>query len=1140
MKIKSKLDSRRVLTVSVVGLGTLLSSPSQSQEEETEDVYELSPFAVTAEENSGYQATSTLAGTRLKTELRDVGAAVSVMTEEFLEDTGATDGASVLSYALNMEVSGVQGNYAGGAVGSRTFDNAEERRELQNGQRVRGLSRASLTRGYFLTDIPFDGYNTGSITINRGPNSLLFGIGEPGGVIDNATKLASSSENFGQLSFRLGERGSHRATLDVNRSLIEGRLGVRIALLDEETKYQQRPAFETDSRVHMALDAVLFENEESSFLGRTHLRANAEAGSMEGTPPNIIPPTDGVSAWFELPDYSVSEVEAVNDGDLPGALYFMEDGSFVAKDILDTRYGASGFEFPNTNRSPYYFNFPVIYNDVKAQTSTVGLNDSSINGVIGRVQWNRLNPQIEPYTEQVTFQSLQPIEIDSMPGYTAPVFMDKTVLDNERLLLSGTSSFVDREFDVVNFALEQGLFEGRAGFEIAVDKQSYENTSSLRMDDDRNNFVWIDINQYFPDHTLNPNAGRAFMISFGGDNSTQTRKVDRESYRATAYYKLNLEDGDKWTKWLGNHTFTAVHSSQEFDTLSMTHAQNWVDVGGGNAQVQEIQSHKLNQGRRRMATIHYVTGSLLGSEYQSIQDVQFNDYIDNPTPRDGDVYRMIYSPNFGDPMLNPETGLPSFKGDFEVYSALAGGNHTLQTIDSDVLSWQGRFFGGNIVALLGYREDESETFSRKGNAVLATGEWDAANLELDYSNPSYDSGDTITKSIVGHIPEAWTAGLPFDISFHYNESENFSALPARYNVRREKIGSPKGAAKDYGFTFELLEKKLSVRFNWFEVGATNITASVPGASYIGGNYISQMLNRAFTNEDDGLTIDEYLTHPDQNIVDASGRFDSWGELYDEILNLPSAKSYGKQYYSDTSEAADSFGNLLNPITPMVATTGYVTEGVEIEMVGNLTKNWRVSLNVGKQETVESGTAKVMAEEAFKLRDEIANSKLADLKDSISRSEGNTFLQRFQRLYLNPLAVPLAKDGTVSQEQRKWRVNMVSSYRFEEGFAKGVTVGGALRWQDKAAVGYESLSVVAGAVTPDLDKPLFDSAQLNGDAWVAYEKSLNNRIDWKVQLNVRNLIGDRDYIPVLINPDGRTAVVRNSNPKEFYLTNSFAF
>jgi len=171
-------------------------------QEDAEEVFELSPFTIDAQDSVGYQAVSTLAGTRIKTDLRDLGAAISVITPEFLEDTGAVDAATVLSYSLNTEVSGEQGNFAGGV------DTGDDRSNpAVNGQRIRGISAASLTRGYFLTDIPFDSYNTSRITINRGPNSLLFGVGNPGGVINNQVKLATLGDNFGQIRLRLGERG---------------------------------------------------------------------------------------------------------------------------------------------------------------------------------------------------------------------------------------------------------------------------------------------------------------------------------------------------------------------------------------------------------------------------------------------------------------------------------------------------------------------------------------------------------------------------------------------------------------------------------------------------------------------------------------------------------------------------------------------------------------------------------------------------------------------------------------------------------------------------------------------------------------------------------------------------------------------
>jgi len=198
---------KTLTAVLILGIaGGLHPLTAQEDEDEDEKVFDLSPFTVQEDEAIGYQALSTLAGTRIKTDLRDVGAAISVITQEFLEDTGATDAATLLSYGLNTEVSGEQGNYAGPSLGGAgginqgdpTLDN-QRAVPQNNAQRVRGLAAASITRGYFLTDISFDSYNTTRVTINRGPNSLLFGVGSPGGIINNGVKQATLGDTFGQI-----------------------------------------------------------------------------------------------------------------------------------------------------------------------------------------------------------------------------------------------------------------------------------------------------------------------------------------------------------------------------------------------------------------------------------------------------------------------------------------------------------------------------------------------------------------------------------------------------------------------------------------------------------------------------------------------------------------------------------------------------------------------------------------------------------------------------------------------------------------------------------------------------------------------------------------------------------------------------
>lgn len=188
------------------------STPTQNRETE-EEVYQLSPFVVETSKDVGYMASSSLAGTRLRTELKDIGAAVSVLTKEFMDDIGATDNQSALTYATSMEVGGVTGNYQGAPnTGSFALAAEEDNRFNPNSNtRVRGLVGADTTRNYFRTTVAWDGYNTSRVDILRGPNSILFGLGSPGGVVNATTDSASLDRTGGQVGVVIDEFGSQHA-----------------------------------------------------------------------------------------------------------------------------------------------------------------------------------------------------------------------------------------------------------------------------------------------------------------------------------------------------------------------------------------------------------------------------------------------------------------------------------------------------------------------------------------------------------------------------------------------------------------------------------------------------------------------------------------------------------------------------------------------------------------------------------------------------------------------------------------------------------------------------------------------------------------------------------------------------------------
>jgi outer membrane receptor protein involved in Fe transport len=177
-----------------------------------EQVIELSPFVVSSDSEVGYAATETLSGSRLRTELGNVAASIDVLTEEFLRDVGATNMYDALDYVGNVST----------AAGSGTVQP-----ELENvvwfssPYTSRGFNSSALFNDFFsMGKIPLDFYNTTSFTVARGPNSILFGIGSPGGLINVSRKRPVWGKDLFELQVRTDSYGSLRGTLDFSKELI--------------------------------------------------------------------------------------------------------------------------------------------------------------------------------------------------------------------------------------------------------------------------------------------------------------------------------------------------------------------------------------------------------------------------------------------------------------------------------------------------------------------------------------------------------------------------------------------------------------------------------------------------------------------------------------------------------------------------------------------------------------------------------------------------------------------------------------------------------------------------------------------------------------------------------------------------------
>ena len=103
---------------------------------------------------------------------------------------------------------------------------------------ARGLAGPTFTRGFFASDVPSDGYNLGSVTVNRGPNAMLFGVAQPSGVVDANVNHADTRRNQNKIEVRYGDNDSLRESINFNRVLVPAMF---VALARPRSAEESRP-----------------------------------------------------------------------------------------------------------------------------------------------------------------------------------------------------------------------------------------------------------------------------------------------------------------------------------------------------------------------------------------------------------------------------------------------------------------------------------------------------------------------------------------------------------------------------------------------------------------------------------------------------------------------------------------------------------------------------------------------------------------------------------------------------------------------------------------------------------------------------------------------------------------------------------
>ncbi len=1112
----------------------------------------LSPFTITSEKDVGYEASESLSGTGLKTKLTDLGAAVSVITSKFLEDTASFNLRDVLVYQANMETTGFGGNYSGatpalgGVTGEPSLSNGPV------GTRVRGLAEATQALNFYRSIIPMDGYNTDRVEVNRGANALLFGVGSPAGIINTSTAAANLSRQTTTFDAAAGSYGSSRFAFNHNLVLRRGELAVRVAAVKSDDKFQQKFTYTTSDRRYLAAAWDIKSLRNRGLLDSTVVRATYELGDIKSNRPRTLTPSDRISSWFDatLP----ADLRAAGARGKVG--YDPTVGPFntFTAALRNATLGVP----ENVNRSPTFF-----FQNVDATAPRDNIPATATGQVLlGRplVSNNVFYPSSGLTGTAVGAYSRELSRVRADYGladqafYTSENLTDPTVFDFFNNLLAGPNSEAKSNLENIEVSLQQLLLRRQAGIEVSYNRQRWEEGYQSLMNQAAP-YISIDPNTKMWTGEVNPNFGRPF-ISTAGAASYSEQEV--ETVRAKLFYELNLAEKlrGRWGGALGKHVFSLLGQKETFTTDSRTGGSmfytpdNWAN---GNNQARTAAQSK------QIVTLVYIGPSLLnaatpsGANLRGLQQNLMN--FHHEVNGKGVVLGRLQAPTVGvarDPAYAPfTTPITVLREDREVSNTAGGAIINERTLDSQAFAVQSNWLWDRVVSTVGWRKEKSSIASVSAPFEPSGEGYRLVNDPLyDLSNPSVVAQGFEKRlfawSGVVKLPEKWLQRVPLvsALNVYYGSSENFSPPTFKsVDAFGKELEPPRGITKEKGLYLETFGGKVTTRINFYETtqtGQFNDTV---------GNIPANIMNLW------GQAVTMVRTG---NIPDGGG-------------GNPVGFVAPPQALIDTFRASIVNGTLRTTNPGVRDTSDFVTKGTEVELMVRPVRGLSLVLNVSKQESVRSNTGSAVRKLLFDTPTSTGKSIAEEWKGNWaynvplnvgalpaigSRSDINILANAFQRDALNRFNTAASADGALVQELRKWRANAVANYEFQNDLFKGFGVGTGLRWLDKAAVGFPVASFRSDLVTrvpaggpalasdirvSDVRNPFYGPTEMRYDGWISYQrKILKGKVGLKVQLNVRNLFTHNELVPVVINPDGKAAVYSIAEGRKFTFSTRLSF
>lgn len=1151
----------------------------------TQAAVTLSPFVVEEEMDQGYYASQTLAGGRMRQDIKNIGSSIQVVTKEFMEDLGVTSIEELFQYTTSTEVGGILGNYSGATDGGAgEVSTGDARRNPDGTSRVRGLAAPDRARNFFKTDIPFDAYNTDRIDINRGANSFLFGLGSPAGLLN--TGLAKARfRNGGEVSTRIGSGGknpSYRGSFNFDRVLLPQRLAFHGAFLTDRTQYRQQPTFENDDRQYGAIAFRPFKSAD------TVIHAHYEHGRIRGNSPDVLLPQENLSSFLydpvvgRLSINAYDNLQRFNHVEGPtqaqyNRLSAAEKARYVVRNTPDANSlgtnawgaGAYGLVYDGTAGAHAAFAYTDIYRAVDYQARDPFFAPGRNGGG-------------QPYN--VYHGNISEIK---GTGWLDQGFTDLETFDFSRANLGWDNDYYRRDFQNANIALEQVLWEGKGGFEVAFDVQRLDrsdftsfNGANSRVRFDINETLWLPRDPNYlqsGDATPlpNPNYGRPFVLFKPSRRITESERV---AYRVTGFVKHDFADtfrkGSRLGRWLGRHTLTALADYNRSDEKVV----NWVLNSFGDPEpalhIGAANARQTSNDVRNTPIVAYIGPAQLdafGNPAFNLNSFALTPARYQLLPPDGFTTKKL-SWNLGPEATPANLGLDARTNGNERFVEgtytpqwVPAKNYRLERneVTSFALNTQSFFWRDLLVVNLGLRHDTVDTWLNTEAPLLGLDEI------ADVSSEGFTLADGVKSRLTSTIFGGggvlnWPRHLiklprGLKLAFHYNTSKNFIPAANRVDELRRPVPSPTGRSKDYGVSVYLWDSKLVARLNWYEANLNGASSNVSDLfNQTNTNIFNHFgnLNRDLGRYDANNDGQIDAAHRDAVEVDPVTGLTEGGLTRDQAVaalypNLEKARAAREAIRPQLTEAlktaynyrmAPDGASLTQWAGAVTDTNDITSKGFEAEIVYNPNRSLRFLFNAAQQKTVLTAIAPRLTRllEDFWLP-HLAQFGGLDWNAPVEAVNGNTTQQQINDRLLD-YYINKGQEGKPQAEQRKWRFNAVGRYTFQEGRIRGFAIGVAMRWEDKYANGYPIINDARGVILPDVAHPYWAEPETSYDLSFSYRRKIARRYDWTGQLNLRNVQNwNSDRVTTIrTQPDGSPARVRFDPPLQVLLTNTIQF